>query len=55
MYNHIGQCVIRNISSLNTNTYHIDISDLPAGFYLLRLSDEKGNSYSTKFVKTEGK
>lgn len=43
--------ISKNQISKNKNETQLNISSISSGIYLLRLTDEKGNFYSAKFVK----
>ncbi len=47
IYNSLGQ----RIMSLNNPLRKINVTDLPAGIYLMNVRDQKGNIYQSKFIK----
>ena len=50
VYNLMGQLVIRE--QMNEASFQIDCSQLPAGYYTLKIKPQKGTSYLSKpFVK----
>lgn len=53
IFNTLGKeiTISKNHVAKNKNETQLNISSLRSGIYLLRLTDEKGNFYSAKFVK----
>lgn len=51
IYDVQGSAVWKNVYSNPANPILVDIQKLPAGTYQLILKDEKGNSYSERFMK----
>ena len=56
----IGRIVIANLTGREVAAFtgpgeRIDVTDLPAGVYLITVTTTSGNTLSGKFVKTEGK
>ena len=49
IYNVNGQIITSNLMRLNNSK--IDASQLPKGIYLLKLTDTKGNTQISKFIK----
>ncbi|MCR4964090.1 MAG: T9SS type A sorting domain-containing protein [Bacteroidales bacterium] len=55
----IGHIIITNLAGHEVAAYagsgeRLDVSALPAGFYILTATSSSGNSYNTKFVKSSG-
>ncbi len=53
IFNTLGKEILISTNQItkNKSETQLNISSLSSGFYLLRLTDEKGNFYSAKFVK----
>jgi len=43
---------VKETGDISAFPYQIDISNLPDGIYILRVSDDSGNISSAKFIKT---
>lgn len=46
-----GQTILRQTADGEARKLELDVNNLPAGMYLLQISDEQGNSASMKFIK----
>lgn len=51
IFNMMGQIVSQINGVQIANTYTIEISELPAGFYILSAVDNKGNKWTQPFIK----
>jgi hypothetical protein len=47
----LSRTIIQQINNSSTQQISINVAELPHGIYFIKATDEKGNSYNTKFVK----
>jgi hypothetical protein len=40
-----------SFAAVNTNTFQVNVNDLPAGVYFIRLTDVAGKIHNQKFIK----